>query len=320
MRQTLIGIAKLVVSIALIWFALSKIDTSRSLALLSTLHPGIVVGSVILLLLQHLVGCFRFHRLLALMQTPVGFAAATANVYEGVFFSQIFISFIGGDAMRIWRLTTANVPASGAFKAVLFDRVLGFVSLILLILICVPFLFGLMRDPAMRTGIVSAIVLGLLGTVTFLMMHRLPAPLQRWRIFRLASDISTLALSISGKAGALFYLLGTSLIIQVANVVVVYLIALGLGLQVHFIDLLVLVPPVMLLAILPISFAGWGVREGSMALALGLVGISAEQSIAISICFGLALFVSGLPGAIVWLIDRKKLPGYAKMCKEEKGS
>ena len=88
---------------------------------------------------------------------------------------------------------------------------------------------------------------------------------------------------------------------------IIFLIAQGLGITVRFLDLLVLVPPVMLLAILPISFAGWGVREGSMALALALAGVSAEQSIAISICFGLALFASGLPGGVMWLIDRKTL-------------
>lgn len=317
MRQTLIGLAKLVVSVGLIWFALSKIDTTRSLALLSTLHPGIVVGAIILLLLQHFIGCFRFHRLLALMQTPVSFSAATINVYEGVFFSQAFISFIGGDAMRIWRLTTAGVPTSGAFKAVLFDRVLGFVSLLLLILMGVPLLFGLMSNPAMRAGIIAAVALGIIGTLVFLLMHHLPASLQRWRVFRLASEISILALAISGKFSALVYLLGTSMAIQIANVVVIYLIMLGLGIQASFIDLLVLIPPVMLLAILPISFAGWGVREGSMALALGLIGINSEQSIAISICFGLALFASGIPGAVMWLIDRRKLPGCRNIGKTQ---
>ena len=42
-----------------------------------------------------------------------------------------------------------------------------------------------------------------------------------------------------------------------------------------------------------------------MLLALGLVGIGPEQSVAISICFGLCLLASSLPGAWGWLKQRK---------------
>lgn len=307
MHPILICAVKLAVSAGLIGFALSRIDTRGAFALLHTLSPGIVMAAVLLLVLQHLIACARFHYLLQRLHTPIPFSAATINVFEGLFFSQVFISFIGGDAMRLWRLTQAGLPASRAFQSVLIDRVLGFVALILLIVLGIPLLFGIMPDPVLRAGVISTVCLGLLATLAFLLMHRLPLAWQRWRMFRIASDLSRLALSISGQTASLSYLLATSLLVQAANVLIIYFIAQGLGITVAFLDLLVLVPPVMLLAILPISFAGWGVREGSMAVALALSGVSAEQSVALSICFGLALFASSLPGGVFWLIDRRSL-------------
>jgi uncharacterized protein (TIRG00374 family) len=306
MRRLLIDLAKLALSAGLIWLSFSKIDSAHAFALLKTLHPGVVAAAIALLLLQHVFGGMRFHQLLMQLRTPVSRFAALGNIFVGFFFSQVFISFIGGDAIRVWRLVDAKVPVASAFKSVLFDRVLGFVSLIVLIMLCIPALFHIVTDPAMRTSLLFTVLLGVLGTLFFLFMHRLPQNLQRWRVFQIASDISSMALSISGRFAAICYLLFLSLLIQISNVVAIYVIALGLGIHASFLDLLVLVPPVMLLAILPISYAGWGVREGSMALALGMVEIHAEQSVAISICFGLCMIASGLPGAILWLRTRKK--------------
>ena len=308
MRRLYLDIAKLALSAALIWFSFSRIDSAAAFALLGTVHPAAVAAAIALLVAQHALGGLRFHYLLAQLRTPVSKLAAVENVFIGFFFSQIFISFIGVDAVRVWRLVDAGIPASGAFKSVLFDRVLGFVSLIALILIGLPALFPIVTDQTMRANVVVTVVIGVVATLAFLLMHRLPQFLQRWRLFRAASEISALALSMSSRPAAIAYLLGISMLIQLVNVFGMVVIAWGLGITSSFLNFLVLVPPVMLLAILPISFAGWGVREASMALALGLVGIPAEQSVAISICFGLCLLVSGLPGAIGWLKTRRNTP------------
>lgn len=307
MRRLYVDLAKLALSAALIWLSFSRIDSAAAFALLATVRPEAVTAAIALLVAQHALGGLRFHYLLAQLKTPISKLAAVDNVFIGFFFSQIFISFIGGDAVRVWRLADAGISPSAAFKSVLFDRVLGFVSLIALILIGLPALFAIVTDQTMRTNVVATVLIGVIATLAFLLMHRLPRFLQRWRVFGAASEISTLALSISRRPAAIAYLLGVSLLIQLANVFGMVVIAWGLGITSDFLNFLVLVPPVMLLAILPISFAGWGVREASMALALGLVGIHAEQSVAISICFGLCLLVSGLPGAIGWLKSRRNI-------------
>ena len=306
MRQLLVTLVKLALSAGLIWLSFTKIDSANAVTLLRTLNPGLVGAAVALLMIQHLLGGLRFHNLLRQLQTPISRFSAINNIFVGFFFNQIFFSFIGGDAVRVWRLVDEKVPVSSAFKSVLFDRVLGFVSLIALIILSLPSLFTIVTDQAMRSSLLITTLIGIFATILFLLMHHLPTYFNRWRVFQIASDISSIALLISGRYAIISYLLCISMLIQIVNVIAIYLIAQGLGVEAHFMDFLVLIPPVMLLAILPISFAGWGVREGSMTLALGLVGIHAEQSVAISICFGLCMIVSGLPGGISWLKTRKK--------------
>lgn len=306
MRRLLIETAKIAISAGLIWAAFSRIDAASAFALLRSIDAGVVVAAIALLAFQLFVAGVRLRHLLRLIGSPIGLLKAVDTIFVGVFFSQTLISFIGGDAMRVWRLMSSGVAVSSAFKAVLFDRVTGFFILIAMIVAGLPLLFGVMTDTAMRASVVAAVLLGVFATLVFLFMNRLPVALRRWRIFRIAAEISDVALSISGRPADISYLLGLSLVMQIVNVITLLVIAGGLGVDARFVDLLVLVPPVMLLAMLPISFAGWGVREGAMAVSLGLVGIGAEQSVAMSICFGLSATAVGLPGGLIWLAARRK--------------
>ena len=60
-------------------------------------------------------------------------------------------------------------------------------------------------------------------------------------------------------------------------------------------------PPVLLIATLPVSVAGWGVRESSFMFAFARAGLAQTDGLVISILFGAASFVVGMAGGIVWI-------------------
>ena len=64
-----------------------------------------------------------------------------------------------------------------------------------------------------------------------------------------------------------------------------YLIAQSLSIEVSVLDCLVLIPPVILITTLPISIAGWGVREGAMVAAFAFVGVAEGDAFVMSILF-----------------------------------
>ena len=72
-------------------------------------------------------------------------------------------------------------------------------------------------------------------------------------------------------------------------------------------DCLVLVPPVILVSVLPISMAGWGVREGAMITALGFAGVGSTDALVLSIAFGLVILTLSLPGGVLWLIRSRRV-------------
>jgi hypothetical protein len=68
-----------------------------------------------------------------------------------------------------------------------------------------------------------------------------------------------------------------------------------------------ILPAVLLLTSLPISFAGWGLREGAMIIALGVYGVPQETALALSLVYGIAHLVSAIPGLALWIIEKRRI-------------
>src|SRR3954465_296445 len=68
-----------------------------------------------------------------------------------------------------------------------------------------------------------------------------------------------------------------------------------------------LVPAIMEIAMLPISLAGWGVREGAAVVAFGALGLPADYALGASVAFGLTVAAVSMLGGILWLVDRRQM-------------
>jgi Lysylphosphatidylglycerol synthase TM region len=54
--------------------------------------------------------------------------------------------------------------------------------------------------------------------------------------------------------------------------------------------------------LIPISIGGWGLREVAVISVLATYGVAPERALLFSVCFGLALALGSLPGALAWLL------------------
>jgi hypothetical protein len=62
----------------------------------------------------------------------------------------------------------------------------------------------------------------------------------------------------------------------------------------------------MLITMLPISIAGWGVREATMGLAFGYAGLMVNEGVNISLLYGAVSFMVGAVGGLVWILSAEK--------------
>jgi uncharacterized membrane protein YbhN (UPF0104 family) len=96
-------------------------------------------------------------------------------------------------------------------------------------------------------------------------------------------------------------LLLLSILSHALTAVAVYTFARGLQLDLSVWDCLALFPAVILVTIIPISFAGWGLREGAMVAFFGFAGVDPDTALALSLAFGVTLLAAALPGGAFWL-------------------
>jgi uncharacterized membrane protein YbhN (UPF0104 family) len=100
-----------------------------------------------------------------------------------------------------------------------------------------------------------------------------------------------------GRPGILAFAVVLGIGINLLRVAVVMAAAFALSIHITWAALLFIVPCVVFVMLLPISLAGWGVRELGLVWFLELYGIPGEQALALSLLLGLVAVIVSLPGA-----------------------
>jgi uncharacterized membrane protein YbhN (UPF0104 family) len=178
----------------------------------------------------------------------------------------------------------------------------------LVIIIAVTFFVSphLVADKLPATHVFRIVaVLGLSALAAlFLWGEQAAGLLKRYRLTEPLGQLTHDLHKVHYSRGISAAILGLAAAVQFLNVATIYVCARGMHIGLDFGAALIVIPAVMLVSMAPISFAGWGVREGSMIFGLGLLGISAADSLAVSVAFGILQFLLGLPGAALWLALR----------------
>lgn len=305
-KNYLILLVKIALSVGLVWYAFRRIDLSRAWATLASIPFAALIAAVALMFFQFVLGAYRLRELLGQMSQKFRLPAALDAILVGAFFSQTLISFLGGDAMRIWRMIRAQIPPATATKSVLLDRISGFAGIVAIVLMSIPFLVPLLQSLEMKIGLLLITVGVLTGIFFIFVLRRIPERIRTGRILGGLWRFASLGLDIVRSRRGALYVLGLSILIQSANVLILYILGQGLSIHLGIGLYFVFMPTVLFLSMLPISFAGWGVREGAMVAALAVVDVPSHQSLALSICFGLCLIFVSLPGGLIWFTSRGK--------------
>ncbi|MBA2383203.1 MAG: flippase-like domain-containing protein [Actinobacteria bacterium] len=221
----------------------------------------------------------------------------------GAFFNQVLPSSIGGDAMRVWRLRGRGVGTGLALSSVVLDRVVALVGTILIVAFGLPWLLSWMDTDALRAGIVAVVGVGAAGVTALLLADRvrLVRRLAGVRALARVLQVPALARRVLLKPRTALPTLALSVLIQLGVALSVWLLARATGVDLAWAETAFLVPVVMLFSMVPITIAGWGVREGAMVVALGTVGIGREEALAVSVLYGFAIAIAALPGGLIWI-------------------
>jgi glycosyltransferase 2 family protein len=310
MRGFLIFTTRVLVSLALLYLALRGINFAGIQARLSQIKLLWIGLAVLIAIFQILLGAFRWREISILCHAPLTDLQAFRYNMIGAFFNQTLPSSIGGDAVRLWLVNRTGAGWRAATYSILTDRAVGLIALALIIVGSLPWSYGMIADSHGRLALVFIDFAALAGGLGFLVLGRLPWPwLKRWWPTRHVRACSVVANQVifNRKTGPKIAVL--SLTIHVLAVMIAWCAVRSIEAPADFEQLFMLTPPIMLITMVPISIAGWGVREATMMVAFGYAGLAPADGTMVSILFGAVYFIVGALGGLVWIFSAEKTSG-----------
>jgi glycosyltransferase 2 family protein len=307
-------VAKLGLAVCLLAWIIFSVDVRSLLSLMIAIPWYLFLLGAGVVLLQAVILALRWNELTAFFtNSELSLTASITAILISFFFSQGLPASFGGDAVRVWLLKERSVSVKEAVKAVLVDRFWGFSSL--LVLAC----GGLAYLVAIHQIVDWLLPLGVAAGAFFAIALAL-TPLPRSLFHTLSQTVESIFPPLSRIIGSFARLkenfdqfnsdprrfgktLLQSVLVHALTVVIACLPFLLQPNKVSLIAFSAAIPPALLVAYLPISIAGWGVREGGLVASLSLVGVSVEQALAISLFLGLTVLIVSLAGGVLWLVS-----------------
>ena len=283
-------------SLAMLGFLVARTDVGRLASALTSVSIVAIAVVLSLVVVQTLVTAYRWVLVMAGVGVTLELWPAVQALFASLFINQCVPSYVGGDAYRVYWVYRESHAFSAAVRGVLIDRVSALIALVFMMVVSLPRLFTRFPDQALDTGMMVVATLGVAGTLVFFVCDLLP---RGWRRVRVIDELAVMSAAarhiLLGSRGAL--LVGPlAILVHGISALVMYILARDMRLPLAFLDCLLLIPPIMLLSAVPVSISGWGVREGVMVGALGMMGIDVAHALALSVLIGIVTLVNGLVG------------------------
>jgi uncharacterized membrane protein YbhN (UPF0104 family) len=299
---------KAVVSIALIYLLLRGLDGGVLLRHMLTVDRAALFAAVLTVLALSVPSAVRWSLILDTMGARLAFAPSLQLVMIGLFFNLVLPSSVGGDAVRAWKGRQLGIPLTSSIISVIVDRLVGLLVVAAAVIAGLPALYSSHLDETAWRAILMALAAGCLGFVCILALDQLPLRLHRFRAFDKLAQVS----SVFRKTITSFKIAPPVLLLSVVNlagaVLATLLLARGLGLPIGWLACSIVVSLASLVSVIPVSIAGWGLREGAFVVGFGAFGLPVSDALSLSMLFGVTVTVANLPGGIVWLAtdDRRR--------------
>jgi hypothetical protein len=307
MRRILLSTLKILVSAALLYFSLRKINLSELVSRINVSSLAWIALAIAVTFLQIFVGVLRWREISAECGAPLETKQAMRFNLIGTFFNQTLPSSIGGDAVRLWLVARNGAGWRAATYSIFVDRAVGLIALAVIIVATLPWSYNLITNPHGRSALLLVDFAALAGGLGFLVLGVLPWPwLKRWWATHHIHACAVIANRVIFSRDRGPKLAVLSVLVHVLAVVIAWCVVRSIAAPVKFGQVFQLVPPVMLITMLPISIAGWGVREATMGLAFGYAGLMTNEGVNVSLLFGAVSFIVGIFGGLVWILSPEK--------------
>lgn len=301
-------VVKLVLSAGLLVYLLRSVDLSDVFAHVIEGNHAYIVAAMGVYVVVVLLSTVRWRVLLGAVGTTPPFAMLCQSYMVASFFNNFLPSNVGGDVVRVRDAAKAAGSHTASLIVAVIDRVIGFVALYFIagtafllggssvralagarvILLGLTAVFITLGAIFMRSGMVTAVI-------EAIGLRRIPWAWEKFEAVQSAVN------AYRAQKTAVVESFALSLVLQFLGVSYFYMVARALHIDLAFGACLLMVPLCTLIQAIPISFNGWGLREGVYVLYFSQVGLPRESALAFSIVAAALVVLMSISGLFVWL-------------------
>jgi uncharacterized membrane protein YbhN (UPF0104 family) len=313
-RNLLLRVGGSVLMLAILVWRVPDFDASKVFPE-RTLHNALWLAFAAgLTLLAVVLSALRWQKVLDAMGLHAGLRRLLSHYLAGQFVSNVLPSTIGGDGLRVIRLSKETGESPSTFASVVLERMTGW-----LVLPIITFAGFIANPPLRHLGTATRVALGLaFATLVALVVVLFAAAHERlggrfvaregWQ--RFAGAIHLGLTRLRRRPGDAVQLLLVGFVYQLVLVLAAVAAAqsLGIGKAAGLTALLAFFPAVAIAQVLPIGISGLGVREGAFVLFLHPLGVATEEAIALGLLLYLLNLGVSLLGAPAFAVGGRSTP------------
>ena len=310
--------AKHIIRISFSFFLLTYIGLRIDWQAISSAFLGINIvfytASTVISISGGFFMAWKYH--LLLKNTELALSVKRLMVIQSIsrFYALILPTALGPEAVR-WYKVTKNKPGKSFFLAVTVYERLFFLMVLLGFGLAPLFFFPThpqvtaLRDRILPVSLACAAALSAL--MLFLLLPSIQQPVKGLikKGLRLPSggklDLLLNNMTLKDRSPALFTLLLLLTVCwQIGFILRICFLFWAMGLPFGVVEAAWMGSLVLLLQVLPVTFAGLGIREGAYAYLFTLYGLPAEQGIVIGLLFFTQMLIFAGAGAGLTLFER----------------
>lgn len=292
------------VSLGLLAGLAAWLDAGAVASRLASMRPSWVLAALAVSAVQVAVLAWRWSFTARRLGVDLAWPVAWREYYLSIFLNQVLPGGVLGDVARAWRQVRSQVrvqaPRGPAVRAVVFERLSAQAVMTTVAGVSLLFLPVTVAPGSRPVMIGAGLLVGGLVVTMVVWMRRQSSG---WSLFGpVLAEVGAAHLTPGAFAAQL-----ASAVVVVATYLATYLLAArAVGVETPLPVLLPLVAPVLMSMLVPVTVAGWGLREGAAAVLWGAVGLTAADGVVVSVAYGLLVLVGSLPGAVFLTVGLRR--------------
>lgn len=314
MKFNIKSVLTFAVTVILIYLVVRKVGVENLLETLSHTDLRFMAISIILTPVLLLVSVIKWQILLKSQGVFVSVWRLFLLYLVGRFFSQFLPSNVGGDVVRAYELKSDTNDLAGAAASVFMERFTGFVTLVLMTLLVLVTNVALLKNLVLAGTLLAA----LLAMIVILwlviddrplefLLGRLKGQFFQKYLLKLKKLHRSVQRYKDQKRAILLAMLW-SVVFYAGAAIGLYINARAFHSPVPFLGMLVILPILMLVAMMPITFNGIGLQEWAYVLLFSWLGLPASVGLSVILLSRAKNTLTAVIGGIIYPAIKSKNP------------